>query len=111
MEISNKLLERSPGLTEDDFRSNPMGAGGEDILLSSAARKLYPWNIEVKTQKSLTVERWYQQAKEHGAYEPVVMCRRNKTRGEKCDTPWYGVCSLDYLLYLNECRLKVEGKS
>lgn len=101
-EVSDILLKHAvrsnKELTEDDFRSNPMGAGGEDILLSSAARKIYPWNIEVKTQKNLTLERWMLQAKEHGNHEPVVICRRNKTRGERVAIEWYACVRLDYLL-------------
>lgn len=42
-----------------------MGAQGEDVQLSPAARKLLPVAIETKARNSIAVGRWFEQAEEH----------------------------------------------
>jgi len=44
--VRDKLLEYAPELEPDDIKSTSMGAGGEDVQLSPAARKMYPYQIE-----------------------------------------------------------------
>ena len=77
----------------DDFRSNPMGAPGADILLSSQARKLFPWNIEIKRSKKSTVEGWMEQARGHGKYDPIVFSRQDHKE-------WNVTVDLKYFLKL-----------
>jgi hypothetical protein len=72
------LLELNPELTKDDVRSTSMGAGGEDVQLSSAARGLIPYQIECKSKKEISVCNWYEQAKEHGPHEPIVVVKQNQ---------------------------------
>jgi hypothetical protein len=71
------LLEVFKELNEDDIRSTSMGAKGEDILLSQAARKLLPIQIECKNKKQLSVYPLYDEAKEHGKYHPVLVIKQN----------------------------------
>jgi len=55
-----------------------MGAGGEDILLSPAARKIYPYSIECKNVEKLNIWEAIKQAKENaGRHIPVVCFKRN----------------------------------
>ena len=42
------LLALAPSLEPDDIKSTSMGAGGEDVQLSPAARAVYPIQIECK---------------------------------------------------------------
>ena len=49
--VRDLILEKFNTLEEDDVRSITMGDSGEDILLSPAARKLFPFSVECKNQK------------------------------------------------------------
>jgi hypothetical protein len=54
-----------------------MGAGGEDVQLSPAARKVYPFSIECKSRAKMAVYQDYVQAASHGPHEPVVVIKQN----------------------------------
>ncbi len=54
-----------------------MGAQGEDVTLSSAARKLIPYQIETKAHASFAVYKHYEQAAEHGEHEPLLVIKGN----------------------------------
>lgn len=76
--VRDKLYKVFPKLTEGDIESRSMGAGGEDIMLSPAARKCIPYSIECKSLKSITVYKYYEQAKANsGKYEPLVFVKAN----------------------------------
>ena len=95
-EVRDMLLAASPFLYPDDIKSTSMGAGGEDILLSPAARKMYPWAIEVKHKKSIAACRFMDQAREHVGshnYRPVAFFRENRGK-------WYACIEADYLMEL-----------
>jgi hypothetical protein len=78
-EIRDAVLERFNKLEPDDCKSTSMGAGGEDVQLSPAARKLLPIQIECKRVKSAKgLYNWYNQAKAHGKHEPVVFTRADR---------------------------------
>jgi hypothetical protein len=55
-----------------------MGAQGEDVQLSPAARKLFPYQIECKAKARAQVYTWYSQAKTHGEHEPVVFVKQDR---------------------------------
>lgn len=90
-EVRDLLLEAFPELEKDDIRSTSMGCGGEDLQLSPAARKILPFNIEIKHKQSIAACRFMEQAQEHGQHEPVAIFRED--RG-----PWYVCVSIDYFL-------------
>lgn len=46
--VVSQLLSKFKQLETDDCTSRSMGAGGEDVLLSPAARKLIPYSFECK---------------------------------------------------------------
>lgn len=72
LRFSNGLLEK------DDVRSTSMGAGGEDILFSPAARRMYPYSVECKNTERLNIWKAIEQAKENAAgYIPMVAFRKN----------------------------------
>lgn len=54
-QIVADLLERFPQLEDDDVRSTSMGAHGEDVQLSPAARTLIPYSFEAKNQERLNL--------------------------------------------------------
>lgn len=79
--IRDLLLLYKPELEPDDVRSTSMGAQGEDVTLSPAARKHYPIQIECKNKENYkNVYRDYNQTKEHGQYEPVLIVKINQER-------------------------------
>jgi hypothetical protein len=57
-----------------------MGAGGEDVQLSPAARKLIPYQIECKAKNRAQVFTWYEQAKTHGKHEPIVVVKQDRKK-------------------------------
>lgn len=68
-------------LQTDDVRSCSMGANGEDILLSPAARQLYPYSNECKHQErgfTPLYDAFEQASKNSKGLEPVVHLRMNR---------------------------------
>lgn len=76
--IRDSILKYFPELTEDDVRSTSMGAGGEDVTLSQAARKVLPIQVECKNKEKFAVYKDYDQACEHGKYDPVLFIKQNQ---------------------------------
>jgi hypothetical protein len=76
--VRDKLLETFPTLEPDDVRSTSMGAGGEDLQLSPAARKLIPYNIECKSKAKSQIHTYYEQAEQHGSHEPLVVVKMDR---------------------------------
>ena len=91
--VRDVLLKAFPSLEPDDVRSTAMGQSGEDIQLSPAARKLIPYNIECKSKARSQVHTYYEQAKSHGQYEPIVIVKMDR------DIP-LAVVSLDHFMTL-----------
>ena len=54
-EVARAILQKFPCLHESDVRPTSMGAPGEDIALSLAARKILPISIECKNQQTLNL--------------------------------------------------------
>ena len=71
-------LKTTFDLHDDDIKCAVMGESGEDIRLSSAARRLAPISIECKNVEALNIWKAWAQAKENaGPYQPVVFFKRN----------------------------------
>ena len=77
--VRDKILDTFPLLEPDDVKSTSMGAGGEDVQLSPAARKLFPYSVEAKARASISVYAWYQQAKANApkGTEPLLVIKQN----------------------------------
>lgn len=76
-----KLLEVSNGLEQDDIRSASMGAPGEDILFSPAARRQFPFSIECKNVEKFSVWAAINQCRDNrpaGATEMVVFTKNRE---------------------------------
>lgn len=79
--VRDMILDMFPTLEPDDVKSTSMGAGGEDVLLSPAARKLLPITIECKNKKSFAVYKDYEQAQNHNQkYEPVLVIKGDRKK-------------------------------
>jgi hypothetical protein len=95
-QVASDLLHRFPQLAYDDIRSTSMGAPGEDILLSPAARRCIPFSFEVKNHERLNVWSAIEQATANtpvGAL-PAVVFKKNHMSAYIA-LPW--TCFLDML--------------
>lgn len=80
--VRDKLYEAFPQLEEGDIRSTSMGAGGEDLQLSPAARKVFPYSVECKAFKSFAIYKVLEQASSNcpkGA-EPMAIIKGDRQR-------------------------------
>lgn len=78
--VRDKILELFPKLKSDDVVSTGMGQGGEDIRLSTAARKLFPYSVECKSRKKIAVYSDYDQAQRNcpNGAEPLVILKADR---------------------------------
>ena len=92
--IRDLILEKFDILEPDDVRSITMGDSGEDILLSPAARRLFPFSVECKNQEKLNIWGALEQAEDNsGNHTPLVIFKRNRSKT-------YAVLEFDKLLEL-----------
>ena len=75
-----QLLIEKLDIDSEDIESRSMGAGGEDLIMSKAARNKFPFSIECKNQEKLNIwSAWEQANSNRGIYEPLVVIKRNGT--------------------------------
>jgi|TARA_R100000781_G_scaffold71770_1_gene44965 hypothetical protein len=79
--VRDLILETFTELEEDDVRSTTMGDSGEDVLLSPAARKLFPFSVECKNQEKLNIWSSLEQAETNaGEHTPLLVFKRNRSK-------------------------------
>ena len=80
--VRDKILDAYPTLEPDDCKSTSMGAGGEDVQLSPAARKLFPYSVEAKSRESIALYTWYLQAKHNApkGAEALLVIKQNRSK-------------------------------
>jgi len=94
-DIRDKLVSVL-NISPQDIESRSMGAGGEDLILSSVARRKFPFSIECKNQERVNVWQSYHQAEQNSRYgEPLLIIKKNKHNP-------LAVVDFDYLLELIE---------
>ena len=93
--VRDLILEKfNSKLEQDDVRSITMGDSGEDILLSPAARKIFPFSVECKSQERLSIWEALEQAEDNsGNHIPLLIFKRNRSKT-------YAVLEFDELLKL-----------
>ena len=75
------LLIEKLNIHPEDIESRSMGAGGEDLMMSRAARDKFPYSIECKNQEKINVwEAMKQSESNRGDYIPIVVLKRNRSR-------------------------------
>ena len=76
-----QLLIEKLDIDPEDIESRSMGAGGEDLIMSKAARTKFPYSIECKNQEKLNIwAAWEQANGNKGMYEPLVVIKKNGVR-------------------------------
>lgn len=79
--VRDLILETFSELEPDDVRSTSMGAGGEDLQLSPAARKKFNYSVECKNVEKLNVWGAYEQASANaGKHEPLLVMKKNRKK-------------------------------
>ncbi len=77
--VRNKLIKLAPNLLPEDVRCAIMGESGEDIKLSTKARRYFPFKIECKNVERLNIWEAYNQAISHdGIGEPLLIISKNR---------------------------------
>lgn len=81
-EVKQLILDAFPLLEEDDVKPAIMGESGEDIKLSPAARKLFPYSVECKNTEKLNIWSALEQAETNtkDGLNPIVFFRRNRSK-------------------------------
>ena len=98
--VRDLILEKFQQLEEDDVRSITMGDSGEDILLSPAARKLFPFSVECKNQEKLNIWSSLEQTETNaGKHTPLLIFKRNRSKT-------YAVLQLDDLMKMLDGKEK-----
>ena len=73
-----QLLIEKLDIDPEDIESRSMGAGGEDLIMSKAARNKFPFSIECKNQERMNIwSAWEQANNNKGIYEPLVVIKKN----------------------------------
>lgn len=92
--VCSRILRLFSGLETSDCESRSMGSQGEDIMLSSAARRLLPVSFECKSHAKYAVYKDYAQCVANAKiYEPVLVIKQNHSHP-------LAVVDLDYFLDL-----------
>jgi len=79
--VRDKVLEQYPSLTERDVKSTPMGCSGEDVMLSEAAVKLFPYSVEAKNVEKLNIWSALTQSESNNReLEPLLVFKRNHSK-------------------------------
>ena len=83
-----------PKLENDDIKSQTMGMGGEDIVLSPTAKKLIPYSFECKNTERLNLWGSLQQCQDNCEDRtPVLVFKKNRSKV-------YAVIEFDTLIKL-----------
>ena len=76
--VRDKILKAFPHLKKKDVMVPTDGQNGPDIILSRIAKKLCPYNWELKNQQKMaTVYKWHRQASKNTKLTPIVVCKMN----------------------------------
>lgn len=79
--VRDLIYKTYPHLEPGDAISTGMGQGGEDIQLSPAARKVFPYSCECKRNKAFAVYGPYEQASANAkGYEPIVVIQGDRKK-------------------------------
>ena len=80
--VRDTILSLFHELEPDDVKSTSMGASGEDIQLSPAARRLLPISVECKSYAKVGVYKWYDQAISNcpAGSEPVLVVKMDRKK-------------------------------
>ena len=101
-----QLLIEKLDIDPEDIESRSMGAHGEDLIMSKAARNKFPYSIECKNQERMNIwQAWDQANNNKGLYEPLVVIKKNGVR------PLVVLDAENFLEYVKEFNSSVPWNS
>ncbi len=75
------LWTKIPSLEYDDIKSQTMGMGGEDIVLSPLAKKFIPYSFECKNTERLNLWKSLEQCEGNSEdRSPVLVIKKNRSK-------------------------------
>ena len=75
-----EMLIEKLDIHPEDIESRSMGAGGEDLIMSRAAREKFPFSIECKNQEKLNIWAAWEQCRSNAQmYQPLCLIKKNGT--------------------------------
>lgn len=80
--VRDAILKHYSSLTEDDVKSAPMGTSGSDVVLSTAAKEQFPYDVECKNAQAINIWAAYEQSKKRcpATLQPVLIVKRNNVK-------------------------------
>lgn len=112
-EVVELLHKYAPELEPGDLMSTSMGQSGEDVHMSPAGRRRYPFVIEVKRKKAVGAARFIEQAYDnkdgkYGKSDPLVFFREDKLKGGNIHpTQGRWMCMMDAEYFLNIYKILI----
>ena len=83
-ELREAILRAFPELQREDLLIQPTSVGGEDLKLSPAAKRLFPFAVECKNQERIAIWSAIEQAESNAQGSlPAVCFSRNRVK-----EPW-----------------------
>jgi len=101
------------GLSKDDCKSTPAGVNGPDLTLSTQAQRAFPYSLEAKYCRTISLPQWIRQAKE-GSYPnttPIVAFHEFSTKEDYVVLPLSHFISLAAPDLLRPCSDPANGWS
>ena len=93
-QVAKRIRETFPHLCEDDCHSTPMGAHGEDVRLSTAARNCVPLSIECKCVEKINVWACIEQCEQNAnGHIPCLIFTKNRAKTYAV-LPWEELLSI-----------------
>jgi hypothetical protein len=78
--VRDAIYAAFPSLEKGDVESTSMGAGGMDVKLSPAAKRLFPFAVECKSKQTINVYKEFEQARANAnGLIPVLVIKKNRT--------------------------------
>lgn len=80
--VRDAILDAYPTLEADDVRSCPMGSQGEDIQLSPAAQRAFPFSVECKARGTgfTALYQYLDQAASQNDRTPLAVIKQDRQR-------------------------------
>lgn len=80
-QVAADIVASFPDLEPDDARSTSMGCGGEDVQLSTAARRVFPFSVECKNCEKLALWSALGQCEANASSRaaPLLVFKRNRS--------------------------------
>ena len=104
-ELRTAILRAFPELNLDDIVIQTTSVGGEDLKLSPAARRVFPFSVEGKNQERLNIWSAIEQCENNAnGHPPAVVFRRNRTEA------WAAIPLTILINLLQRVQGRVEGQ-